>query len=140
MPVARLTTKSKFFIDLAYWEQQGRNFRQEVYDALCDECKQMYSLDTVEIVDHIDTETGEVKPMDALLDCASDVCGHAVDFVSPRMPLTRAIFRAFIAAGNRPQSAEDIYARIKKGSPAIILKELLSTQMEEDGITPLAEK
>lgn len=138
MPVGRLTTKSKFFIDLAYWDQQGRDFRQELYDALCDECRQMYALDTVEFVDHVDAVTGQVKPMDALLDCASDVCGNAADFVSPKMPLTRAIFRALIAAGNSPQSAEDIFARIKKGSPAVILKELLSSQMEQDGITPLA--
>lgn len=136
MPVARLTTKSKFFIDLAYWEQQGRDFRQELYDALCDECRQMYSLEMTLMVDHVDAETGEVKVMDALLDCASAVCRNAPDFVSPRMPLTRAIFRALIAAGNRPQSAEEIYAQIKKGSPAIILKELLSSQMEQDGITP----
>lgn len=137
MPVGRLTTQSKFYIDLAYWEQQGRNFRQELYDALCDECKQMYSLDTVQRVDHVDAITGEVTEMDALLDCASDVCGTAPDFVSPKMPLTRAIFRAFIAAGNRPQSAEEIYARIKKGSPTVILKELLSPQMEQEGVTPL---
>lgn len=137
MPVGRLTTLSKFYIDLEYWDQQGRDFRQELYDALCDECKHKYSLDTVEIVDHVDAVTGQVKQMDVLLDCASDVCGDSADFVSPKMPLTRAIFRAFIAAGNSPQSAEEIFARIKKGSPAIILKELLSTQMEQDGITPL---
>lgn len=137
MPVGRLTTQSKFYIDLEYWDQQGRDFRQELYDALCDECKQMYSLDTVEIVDHVDAVTGQVKPMDVLLDCASDVCGDSADLMSPKMPLTRAIFRAFIAAGNSPQSAEEIFARIKKGSPAVILKELLSAQMEQDGITPL---
>jgi hypothetical protein len=137
MPVGRLTTKSKFYIDLKQWEQNGRNFRQEVYDGLCDECKQIYTLEDVRVVDHVDPETGQVTKMDALLDCASEVCGHASDFVSPKMPLTRAIFRAFIAAGNAPQSAEEIYARIKKGSPNIILKELLSAQMEADGIAPL---
>ena len=58
----------------------------------------------------------------------------AQNLQNPHMPLTRSIFRAFIAAGNLPQSAEDIYARIKKGSPQVILKELLSVQMENDGI------
>ncbi len=138
MPVGRLTTKSKFYIDLAYWEQQGRDFRHELYDALCDECKAAFTLDALQIVDHVDAVTGQVKPMDALLDCASAVCGQAPDFVTPKMPLTRAIFRAFIAAGNEPQSAEEIFARIKKGSPNVILKELLSPQMEQDGITPAA--
>ena len=134
MPVARLTTTSKFHIDVSYWEKQGRNFREEVYDALCDECKSMYSLEETREVDHVDPVTGQVTRLDVLLDCASEVCANSADFVNPRMPLTRSIFRAFIAAGNMPQSAEDIYARIKKGSPQVILKELLSNQMEADGI------
>lgn len=134
MPVARLTTTSKFQIDVSYWEKQGRNFREEVYDALCDECKSMYSLDDQRDVDHIDPVTGQVTRLDVLLDCASEVCANAPDFVNPRMPLTRSIFRAFIAGGNMPQSAEEIFARIKKGSPQIILKELISNQMEDEGV------
>ena len=135
MPVERLTTDSKFYIDLNYWERNGRDFRQEVYDALCEECKRKYSLEEKREVDHVDPATGEVTRMDVLLDCASEECGDSPEFISPRMPLTRAIFRAFIAAGNAPQSAQDIYARIKKGSAQIILKELLGTQMELDGVT-----
>lgn len=134
MPVARLTTTSKFQIDVSYWEKQGRNFREEVYDALCDECKSMYSLDDQRDVDHVDPVTGQVTRLDVLLDCASEVCANAPDFVNPRMPLTRSIFRAFIAGGNMPQSAEEIFARIKKGSPQIILKELISNQMEDEGV------
>lgn len=137
MPVGRLTPKSKFQIDIAYWEKQGRNFRQEVYDALCEECKTLYSPDEAREVDHIDHVTGQVTRMDALLDCASDVCANSPDFINSKMPLTRSILRAFIAAGNAPQSAEDIFERIKKGSPQIILKELMSVQMEDEGITPV---
>lgn len=137
MAVGRLTTKSKFYIDLADWEQRGRNFRQELYDALCETCKQMYSLEQVQLVDHVHPETGQVLKMDALLDCASAECGSAPEFLNPKMPLTRAIFRAFLASGNEPLSAEEIYARIKKGSPNVILKELLSQQMEDDGIAPV---
>ena len=137
MPVGRLTTKSKFYIDLEQWEKEGRNFRQEVYDALCDECKALYALEEQREVDHIDPVTGQVTRMDALLDCASDVCANSPEYISPRMPLTRSIFRAFIAAGNQPQSAEEIYARIKKGSPQVVLKELISVQMESEGITAL---
>lgn len=134
MPVARITTKSKFKIDVSFWEKQGRDFRREVYDALCDECKSMYSLEELRLVDHIDPQTGEIIRMDVLLDCASDICGNSSDYVSPKMPLTRAIFRALIAGGNMPQSAEEIYERIKKSTPQFILKELMSTQMEDEGI------
>jgi hypothetical protein len=134
MPVARLSTKSKFQIDVGYWEKQGRDFRQEVYDSLCEECNNSFSLDEPRKVDHVDSVTGQVIQMDVLLDCASEICANSPDFVNPRMPLTRSIFRALLAGGNLPQSAEEIYARIKKGSPQVILKELLSTQMEDDGV------
>jgi hypothetical protein len=137
MPVGRLTTKSKFHIDLNWWEQQGRDFRSEVYDALCAECKSLYSLEQAESVDHVDALTGQVTQMDVLLDCASAVCAESSDFIDPRMPLTRSIFRAFLAAGNLPQSAEEIYARIQKGSPQIILRELVSGNMDDEGITAL---
>ena len=63
MPIGRLTTKSKFYIDLGYWEQTGRNFREELYDLLCDECKQQFTLDQVQIVDHVDPQTGQVVRM-----------------------------------------------------------------------------
>jgi len=134
MPVARLTIQSKFKIDTEYWEKQGRNFREEVYDALCDECKNSYTLEDQKLVDHVDPSTGEVTRMDVLLDCASAVCADSSEFINPKMPLTRSIFRAFVAAGNMPQSAEEIHSRIQKGSPQVILKELLSSQMENEGI------
>jgi hypothetical protein len=137
MPVGRLTQKSKFRIDLAYWEERGRSFREELYGMLCEDCKQLYPLEDYREVDHVDPLTGEVTRMDALLECASGVCAESPDFINPKMPLTSAIFRAFVAAGNAPQSAEDIYARIKKGSPQVILKELTSLQMEDVGITPV---
>lgn len=137
MAVGRLTTKTKFYIDLGYWDREGRDFRQELYQVLCDDCKQLYPLEQKIMVDHVDPATGEVVRMDALLDCASDLCAQSANFLDPRMPLTRAIFRALVAAGNAPQSAEDIFARIHKGSPQVILKELMSAQMEQDGITPV---
>lgn len=135
MPIGRLTTKSKFYIDPSYWERDGRDFRREVYELLCDECKQQNTLEEVRVVDHVDPNTGEVVRMDSILDCASSTCVEAEDFINSKMPMTRAIFRAFIAAGNAPQSAEEIYARVKKGSPNVILKELLSPQMEAEGVT-----
>lgn len=138
MPVGRLDIKSKFYIDLGLWERQGRDFRRELYDALCDECKQTYSLEELHHVDHVDPLTAEVKRIDALWDCAMEECARQPEYVTPKMPLQRAIFRAFIAAGNYPQSPEELYNRIRKGSPQIILKELLSTRMEDDGITSLA--
>jgi hypothetical protein len=137
MPIERLDIKSRFFIDERIWRESGRDLRAEVYDSLCAECREMYSLEEVREVDSVDPETGQVRRVDALWDCAMHVCGPMPDYVSPRMPLQRAIFRALIAAGNRPQTPEELHARIRKGTPQVILRELTSPNMAYEGIVPV---
>ncbi len=137
MPISKLDVDSKFYIDLNWWESQGRDFRQQLFEELCDACKQFYTLDDRREVDRIDPETGEVTRREALWECVMDECGREPDFVSPKMPLTRAIFRALLANGNAPISAAELHRRIGKGSAQIVLRELLSPEMELDGITPL---
>ena len=133
----RLDVNSKFYIDLDYWKSQGRDFREQLYDELCEDCKRLYSLEEFREVDRIDPTTGEVTRWDALWECAVELCGLQPDFINPKMPMTRAIFRAFIAHGNVPLSAVELHSRIGKGTPQIILKELLSPEMELDGYTPV---
>jgi hypothetical protein len=135
--MARLDVNSKFYIDLDYWKSLGRDFREQLYDELCEDCKRLFSLDEPREVDRIDPTTGEVTRWDALWECAVDQCGRQPDFVSPKMPITRAIFRAFIAHGNTPLSAVELHKRVGKGTPQVILKELLSPEMELQGITPV---
>ena len=137
LPVAKLDTNSKFYIDLDWWQKQGRDFREQLYEELCDECKRLYPIEERREVDRIDPVTGEVTRWDALWECVMDACGASPDFVSPKMPLTRAIFRALIANGNQPLSAAELFTRINKASPQVILKELLSPRMEMEGITPI---
>lgn len=132
----RLDINTKFYIDLDYWKSQGRDFREQLYDELCEECKQLYSLEERREVDRVDPRTAEVQRWDALWECVTDGCGRSPDYVSPKMPLTRAIFRALIANGNQPMSAVELHKRIGKGTPQIILRELQSAEMELEGITP----
>ncbi len=136
MPMPRFDANTKFFIDLEYWKSQGRDFREQLYDELCESCRQLYPLEELREVDRVDPQTGEVTRWDALWECITDQCGRQPDYVSPKMPLTRAIFRAFLANGNRPTSAAELHRRIGKGTPMIILRELLSPEMEMQGITP----
>ncbi len=133
----RLDVHTKFYIDLDYWKSQGRDFREQLYDELCEDCKRNNTLEERREVDRVDPVTGEVQRWDALWECVTDECGHLPDFVSPKMPLTRAIFRALIGNGNQPMSAAELHKRIGKGSPQVILKELLSAEMELEGITPV---
>ena len=139
MPVGRLDVNTKFHIDLGWWEAQGRNFREELYDSLCDACKQRYSIEDRRVVDRIDPLTAEVTRVDVLWECAMDECGRSPDFVSPKIPLTRAIFRALIANGNAPLSAAELHKRIGKSSAQAVLRTLLSPEMEMDGIVAIGQ-
>ncbi len=132
----RRDINTKFYIDLDYWKSQGRDFREQLYEELCQECRQLYSLDDQRVVDRVDPVTGQVERWDSLWECITDVCGQQPEFVSPKMPLTRSIFRALMANGNRPLSAVELQKRIGKGTAQVILKELLSPEMEMEGITP----
>lgn len=131
----REDVNTKFYIDLEYWQSQGRDFRAQLYDELCEECKHRYTLEETREVDRVDPVTGEVTRRDVLWECVMDECGRQPEFISPKMPMTRALFRALIANGNQPLSATELHQRIGKGSPQIILKELLSPKMELEGIT-----
>ncbi len=133
----RLDINTKFRIDLDYWKNQGRDFHEQLYDELCADCKRLYTLEDRREVDRIDQATGEVTRWDAVWECLMDECGHQPGFVGPKMPLTRAIVRALLANGNMPMSAAELHKRIGKGTPQIILKELLGPEMENDGIMPL---
>lgn len=138
--MSRLDVNSKFYIDLDYWRTQGRDFRRLLYDEICEECRSLYSLEEPRQVDRVDPITGEIVKWDALWECAVDKCGREADFVNPKMPMTRAIFRAFIANGNAALSPVELHGRIGKGTPQMILKELLSPDMELDGFTPAAKQ
>ncbi len=135
--MSRLDINTKFRIDLDYWKNQGRDFHEQLYDELCADCKRLYTAEDRREVDRIDPKTGEVTRWDAVWECLMDECGHQTGFVSPKMPLTRAILRALLANGNAPMSAAELHKRIGKGTPQIILKELLGPEMENDGIMPL---
>ncbi len=134
----RLDVNTKFYIDLDYWKSQGRDFREQLFEELCEDCRRMYPLEQERMVDRVDPVSGEVRRWDALWECVTDQCGPQPDYISPKMPLTRSIFRALIANGNLPMSAAELHKRIGKGTAQSILKELVSLAMEADGITPLA--
>jgi hypothetical protein len=138
-PVVRPDTNTLFHISLAWFEQNGRNLREEMYVALCDECRALYPTpDDVRVVDRVHPRTGEVTRVDALWECLADHCGLKPDFITPTTPLMTAIFRALLANGNNPLSAEQLYKRIGKSNAAGILRLLLSAQIE-NGVVPLEE-
>ena len=137
VPIARPDTNTLFHIDPDWFERNGRDFRSEMYGALCDECRTYYpSPAEARTVDRIHPQTGEVMRVDALWECVADHCGLRPGYITPATPLTTAIFRALLANGNNPMSPEQLYRRVGKSSAAGILKLLMGAEIE-NGVMPV---
>ena len=139
-PVARPDTKTLFHIDLKWFEKNGRDLREAMHEALCDECRARYpSYAEAHVVDRVHPQTGEVTRVDALWESIVDHCSLKPGFITPATPMTAAIFRALLANGNQPMSSEQLQKRAGKGSAGAILKLLLGSEIE-NGVVPFEPK
>ena len=139
-PFARPDTTTLFHIDLNWFPQNGRDFREEMHTVLCDECRTRYPTSAdAGVVDRVHPITGEVARVDALWEAIADHCGLKPGFITPSTPLTTSIFRALLANGNQPMTPEQLHKRIGKNNPAGILKILMGSEIE-NGIMPYEKK
>ena len=138
--VARPDTKSLFHIDLTWFEKNGRDLREAMHEALCDECRERYPTPAdARVVDRVHPQTAEVTRADALWESIVDHCAYKPGFITPTTPLTAAIFHALLANGNQPMSSEQLQKRAGKSSAAAILKLLLGSEIE-NGVVPFEPK
>ncbi|MDE3088757.1 MAG: hypothetical protein KGJ80_05175 [Chloroflexota bacterium] len=139
-PVVRPDTKTLFHIDLTWFEKNGRDLREAMHEALCDECRARYpTLADVRVIDRVNPQTAEVTRVDALWESIADHCAQKTSFITPATPLTTAIFRALLANGNQPLSSEQLQKRVGKSSASAILKLLMGSDIE-NGVLPVEPK
>ncbi len=132
----RPTVETKFHIDFDWWEDQGRNFRVHLSSHLCPECRPRYQ-DHVdaEMIDWVDADTAEVTRVDGLWHSLRVCCSLKPDYVSERTPLTTAVFRTFLANGNRPLSSLELQEVV--GRPAETILRTIGGFRVYSGIKPL---
>jgi len=131
------TLDTKFHIDFSWWDQSGRDFRLHLRDNLCEECRSRFPSHLgTELVDWIDPETAEVKRTDALWQCLQTYCANYPEYINQTLPLTTAVFRAFLANHNQPLSAKELHERIPWKLPETILRTLSGGQAHM-GIRPV---
>ncbi len=118
----RPTLDTQFHVDFSWWQQKGQNLRAFLLGHLCEDFRYAAEEHNGETFDWIDPETGEVFNIDLLWHIIFNNCQTDPDFLDSRIPLTTAIFRAFIAKNNRPMTAVEIYNIIQRKSPDMILR------------------
>ncbi|NJN96751.1 MAG: hypothetical protein HC875_22880 [Anaerolineales bacterium] len=129
------TLETKFHIDFAWWHKQSQNLGAYLQGHLCPEARSLHSAEN-QTFDWINPETGEVFQIDMLWHTIQTHCGQQPNFIDDNLPLTRAIFRLFIANDNTPLTPLEIYEMLHKKTPDLILRTIGGHQVY-DGIRPV---
>jgi hypothetical protein len=131
--------ETKFHIDFDWWEREGRDLRVYLQSHLCSECRVVYTNHRGNAqVDWIDPDTAEVTRVDALWQSLRTHCSQRPDFITENTPLTDAVFRVFLANGNKPLSAIELHEILNRYTPMTILRTLGGHQIYK-GIRPVVE-
>jgi hypothetical protein len=128
------TLDTKFHIDFAWWQKQRQSLGAYLQSHLCSEARAQ--LQDAQTFDWVNAETGEVFQLDLLWYTIQAYCSQQANFIDENMPLTRSIFRLFIANDNTPLTPIEIHAKLQKKTPELILRTIGGHQVY-DGIRPV---
>ena len=103
---------------------------------LVDQRSEFENATNTQVVDWIDPDTAEIRRVDALQQALTRAAKDP-QYISDHTTLVDAVFRMFIANGNKPLSPRELGEKINR--PALtILKTLGGTQIYK-GIRPFSE-
>jgi hypothetical protein len=88
-------------------------------------------------IDFVDMETGIVRTVDGLQNVLMNHCARQPDFITDNTALVDAVFRVFLANGNRPMSPLELEQEI--GRPANTILRTLAGARVYKGIRPHLE-
>jgi hypothetical protein len=134
------TLQTKFHIDFDWWERESHTFRGYLISHLCPEHQATFSADApVELLDRVDTETGEVLQIDSLQYTLGAHCSKQPEFLTPHLPLVDAVFRVFVANGNQALTPEELAEKIQRPNQAQTILRTLAGQRVYRGLRPVLE-
>lgn len=128
------TLETKFHIDYEWWNREGEDLRAYLLSHLDPEKRAFFAehRDTEEI-DWINSETAEVRKIDALQRAIAEAC-QKEGFITTHISLVDAVFRVFLSNSNTPLSPEELAERI--GRPAMTILRTLAGTTVYKGIRP----
>ena len=132
------TLQTKFHIDFDFWERESRDLRVYLASHLCQEHKAAFAdYSGGELVDYVDVDTAEVQRVDGLQHTLRTHCALLPDFLTAHTSVVDAVFRVFIANGNRPLSPEELAEKIgRPGQAQTILRTLTGPRVYK-GLRPV---
>jgi hypothetical protein len=136
MSLLKPNAKTPFHIDFEWWKQNEGDWHIFLRSFLCAEHQEAFvNVEEGELIDWIDPQTAEVKPVDGVQHALITHCAQLPDFVNQRTAVVEAIFRIFLANGNIPMSAEDL--SVKLGKPAETILRTIAGVRVYRGLRPI---
>lgn len=137
--LAKPTVDTKFHIDFGWWEREGRELRVDVVKHLKPEFQQsLGAAGSGQMIDAIDPETAEVRPVDEMQYALRTQTRAVDDFLTQHTTLVDAVFHVFLANGNQPLTPNEISDRISR--PAQTILRTLSGRSVYKGLRPFVEE
>lgn len=128
-----------FHIDYEWWKREGRDLRAYLISHLMPEQRRPFENDSGNVeLDFIDPDTAEVRKVDALSQALAKAA-QDTQWITNQTTLVDAVFRVFLANGNKPLSPNDLGKLINK-PPTTILRTLAGTTGQVyKGLRPAVE-
>lgn len=138
MSLVKPSLQTRFHIDFNWWQQNENDWRIHLSSLLCPEHQALFAeMKDDALIDFVDPETAEVRPMDGLQQTILAHCARQPDFVTGQTQLVEGVFRAFLANGNSPLTPTELSELL--GRPANTILITISGPRVYKGIRPARE-
>jgi hypothetical protein len=138
MSLVKPTLQTRYHVDFGWWQKNENDWHVHLTGFLCPEHREMYAnVQAGELVDFVDPETAEVRPMDGVQQIILTHCALQPEFVTGQTALVEAVFRTFLANENNPLTVQELSERL--GRPANTILITLSGVRVYKGIRPILE-
>jgi hypothetical protein len=135
MSLLKPNVRTPFHIDFEWWKQNENDWHVFLRSLLCPEHQDaLANVEQGEMIDWVDPQTAEVKPVDGIQHALMSHCALQPDFASARTALVEAVFRTFIVNGNVPMSAEELGRKL--GRPADTILKTIAGPRVYRGLRP----
>ena len=138
MSLIKPTIQTRYHVDFEWWQKNENDWHVHLSSLLCPEHKEMLAeFQNGELIDFVDPETAEVRPIDGIQQAILSHCARQPEFVTGQTALVEAVFRTFLANGNSPLSVEELAERLDRPANTILVT--LSGARVYRGIRPILD-
>lgn len=129
------TAQTPFHVDFEWWRANDNNWHLAMESLLCPEHQAAFAtLAEGQLIDWIDPETAEIRPMDGVQNTIINHCAKLEGFLDAHTAVVEGVFRLLLANGNTPMTPDELAVRINR--PADIILKTIAGPRVYKGLRP----